>query len=269
MKRFVRISIRSLLVVVLCVAIGLAWFTHYSSSRKSAFAAIRDSGGDIRMGFGEPTILEKLFGAELFGTVIKIDMRKGSVDNELLTHIGKLTEVRQLDLSYGEIDDDGLCAISHLPLTELWLQSTQISDNSAKTLSMMPTLDFLQLNSTSLSDAFLRDLQSLPQLDDLGLRGTNVTGDGMRYLSRHPSLSELDVYHTSVDDDGVALLTKCREIEKLGLSMTQVTDAVFEHLDEFPKLTKADLSGNRPVTTEAVRKFESDHPECDIEWYRD
>ena len=45
--------------------------------------------------------------------------------------------------------------------------------------------------------------------------------------------------------------------------------AVFEHLDKFPKLTKADLSGNRPVTTEAVKKFENDHPKCDIEWYRD
>lgn len=269
MKRFVRISIRSLLVVVTCVAIGLAWFTHYSSTRKSAFAAIRDAGGEIRMGFGEPTILEKWFGSEVFGTVVKVDMRKGKADNELLTHIGKLSELRQLDLSSGEIDDDGLRLISHLPLTELWLQSTQITDDSAKTLSKMPTLDFLQLNSTSLSDAFLSNLQPLPKLDDLGLRGTKVTGDGMRYLSRHPSLSELDVYRTSVDDEGVALLTKCRELEKLGLSMTQVTDAVFEHLDEFPKLTKADLSGNRPVTTEAVKKFESDHPKCDIEWYRD
>ena len=267
MKRFTRISIRSLLVVVTCVAIGLAWLTHYANSRKSAFAAIRDSGGDIRMGLGEPTILEEWFGTEVFGTIIKIDMRKGSADNKLLTHIAKLTEVRQLDLSNCEIDDEGLRLISHLPLTELWLQSTHISDASAETLSMMPTIDFLQLNSTALTDAFLRDLQSLPRLQDLGLRGTEITGDGMRYLSRHPKLSELDLYHTSVDDSGVDLLTNCPSISKLGLSMTQVTDAVFAHLEGFPKLTKADLSGNRTVSTEAVLDFEKNRPKCDIEWY--
>jgi hypothetical protein len=49
--------------------------------------------------------------------------------------------------------------------------------------------------------------------------------------------------------------------------MTKITDAVFHHLDKLPNLTDADLSANRPVTTEAVLTFEKSHPKCDIEWY--
>jgi hypothetical protein len=267
-RRLIRISLRTLLVIVTGVGIVVAWYTHYSRMRKAAFAAIRDSGGEIRMKFGEPTILEKWFGSDVFGVVVKVDMRNGSSNDELLTHIGKLAEFRKLDLSSADIDDDGLRSISHLPLTELWLQSTEISDASAETLSMMTTLDFLQLNSTSLSDTFLRDLQPLPELQDLGLRGTNITGEAMRYLSRHPNLSELDVYHTAVDDAGVGHLTNCRSITKLGLSMTQITDAVFAHLGQLPGLTRADLSANRLVTTDAVFEFEKSHPKCEIEWYR-
>ena len=60
------------------------------------------------MGIREPSRLEEWFGAELFGSVNKIDLRKGKADNELLTHIGVLKELRRLDLSNADIDDRGL-----------------------------------------------------------------------------------------------------------------------------------------------------------------
>jgi hypothetical protein len=236
--------------------------------RKAAVAAIREAGGQIQMEMGTPSRLESWFGPELFGNVLKIDLRDSKkVDNDLLTQIGVLKELRRLDLSSAHIDDEGLRRIAHLPLEELWLQSTQISDKSAATLSKMPTLNFLQLNATSLSDEFLENLQPLPALQRLGLRGTRVTGAGMKFLPRHPILTELDVYHTKVDDAGVEQLAACQLLTSLGLSMTQVTNQTFEQLAKLPNLTDADLSANRHVTTEAVLDFEKNHPKCDIEWY--
>ncbi|KAA5545905.1 hypothetical protein FYK55_03040 [Roseiconus nitratireducens] len=267
-RGWLRVSLRMLLIAFTAVAIGIAWFANYAQKRWAAFEAVREAGGEIQMGIGEPTVFEKWFGPELFGVVNKIDLRKGTVDNELLKQIGHLSEVRRLDLSNAKIDDDGLQWIVHLPLRELWLQSTQISDASAESISQMRSLDFLQLNATSVSDTFLEALRPLPELEDLGLRGTEVTGVGMKSLARHPRLKSLDVYHTDVDDSGVESLVQCQSLTDLGLSMTQVTDAVFEHLDKMPKLTEADLSANGPVTTEAVLAFEKSHPSCDIEWYR-
>jgi hypothetical protein len=217
------------------------------------------------MGIGEPSWLEAWFGAELFGTVNQVDLRNGKADNSLLVHVADLTELTRLDLSNADIDDEGLRLIVHLPLRELWLQETKITDASAPTLSKIQSLEFLQLNATSLSDSFLEQLEPMRELENLGLRGTHVTAVGMKYLSRHPQLKLLDVYSTEVDDSGVAHLVECQSLADVGLSGTRITDAVFEHLDKLPNLTTADLNG-RPVTTEAVLAFEKTHPKCDIEW---
>lgn len=266
-SRWFQYSLRTGLLGVTCLAIAFAWFGHYANQRKAAFSAIRQAGGDIRMGIREPSLLEEWFGAELFGSVEEVNLRKGQADNALLAQIGALKEVRRLDLSNADIDDEGLHKIVHLPLLELWLQETKITDASAATLSQIKSLNFLQLNATSLSDAFLEHLQPLPKLKDLGLRGTRVTSAGMQYLPRHPRLTDLDVYHTEVDDAGVERLVDCQSLTSLGLSMTRVTDHVFQHLARLPNLTDANLSANRPVTTEAVLAFEKAHPKCDIEWY--
>ncbi len=266
--RWFRISLRTFLVVLVIVAIAIAWFAHYARQRTAALAAIRQAGGDIRMYAGKPSLLEEWFGAELFGRVDEVDLREGKVDNGLLIHIGVLKELRRLDLSNADIDDAGVRHIAHLPLQELWLQSTDITDASAATLSKIKSLYFLQLNATSLSDAFLENLQPLPELKDLGMRGTLVTNAGMKYLSRHSNLEQLDVYSTEIDDSGVERLVDCQSLTYLGLSMTNVTDRVFQHLTKLPNLTDADLTANDPVTTEAVLAFEKAHPKCDIEWYR-
>jgi Leucine-rich repeat (LRR) protein len=254
-------------VLFTCLSVAVAWFAHYAHQRWAAFEAIRQAGGNVQMRIGKPSRLEKWFGAELFGTVTKVDLGEGKADNVLLAHIAALKELRRLDLTDADIDDDGLRLIAHLPLRELWLQGTKITDASAATLSKINSLDFLQLNATSLSDAFLERLDPLPELANLGLRGTHVTGVGMKYLSRHPKLSKLDVYDTDVDDSGVAHLVACQSLLCVGLSMTKVTDVVFQHLDKLPNLTEANLNANGPVTTEAVLAFEKSHPKCDIEWY--
>lgn len=264
--RWLRISLRNLLIVFTCVAITIGWFAHYAQQRKAAFAAIRKVGGDIRMDIGKPSCFVKWFGPELFGTVWRVDLRGGKADNKLLIHIGVLTELQGLDLSGADIDDGGLQRIAHLPLRELWLQNTSITDAAAVTISKMRTLDFLMLNATSLSNDFLEHLDSLPALAKLGLRGTQVNGAGMKFLARHPNLRQVDVYSTEVDDSGVQYLVDCQGLTDVGLSMTRITNDVFTHLDLLPHLTAADLSANR-ITTEAVLAFEKSHPQCDIEWY--
>ncbi len=266
-RNWLRISLRGFLVVFTCAVIGFAWCAHYANKRWAAFSAIRQAGGKIQMGMGEPSRLERWFGSELFGTVNKVDLRKGKVDNDLVPHIAALRELGRLDLSNAAIDDDGVRQLVHLQLSELWLQGTNIIDASAASISQIKSLDFLALNATSLSDSFLKQLDPLPNLESLGLRGTEVTGVGMQFLSRHPRLRELDVYSTKVDDAGVEHLLECRSLAEIGLSSTNVTDTVFEHLGKMPNLTTADLNAS-PVTTESVLAFEKSHPKCDIEWYR-
>ena len=262
-QHWVRVSLLALIVSVSNTSIASAEDSPDSGKRKAAIAAILQAGGYIRVVVPQPTAdrLERL-------PISEVNLRDAEVDNALLAHVGNLKEVRRLDLSYADIDDAGLKTIAHLPLRELWLQSTNITDASAATISRITTLDFLQLNSTNLSDEFLKQLTSMPKLTDLGLRGTDVTGDGMQHLQRHSKLKKLDVYHTAVNDAGVEALSRCKTLKFIGLSKTQITDRVFESLAKLPNLSDADLSANRAVSTNAVLPFERAHPKCDIEWYR-
>lgn len=261
-----RISLRMLLIVITCAAIALGLFARWAQQRRSALSAVQRAGAKIRWSAGPPSLLERLFGREVFGNVVEISLRSGHADNALLQHVRVLAELRELDLSDAEIDDQGLLAIARLPLRQLWLQSTRITDASAEILSQMKTLDFLQLNGTAVSDRFLERLEPLPALANLGLRGTSVTSAGMKYLARHPQLRVLDVYHTTVDDAGVAALGRCPALEDLGLSLTNISADVFSYLEELPNLTYVDLNGNRSITAEAVQAFEQSHPRCDVEW---
>ena len=262
-RHWVGVSLLALTVSVSNTGIARADDSPDSGKRKAAIAAILQAGGYIRVVVPQPTAdrLERL-------PISEVNLREAKVDNTLLVHVGNLKEVRRLDLSYANIDDAGLKTIAHLPLRELWLQSTNITDASAVTISRIKTLDFLQLNSTDLSDEFLKTLTPMPKLTDLGLRGTDVTGDGMQHLQRHSKLKKLDVYHTAVDDTGVEALTRCKSLTFVGLSKTQITDQVFQNLAKLPNLTDADLSANRLVSTDAVLAFERAYPKCDIEWYR-
>jgi hypothetical protein len=266
-KRWLRVSLRSLLIAFTLFAVAVAWVSHAAHRRKAALAAVRKAGADVNFMTREPSWLDRLVGPELLTNVYEIDLRDCKVDVELIAHLAAIEELRVLDLSSADVGDAELRQLAHLPLATLWLQSTRVTDDAAPILSRMERLTFLQLNATDVSDEFLERLESLPRLDNLGLRGTNVTSRGMEFLQRHPLLSEVDVYHTEVGDQGVEHLTHCLSLTSLGLSMTNVTNDVFQHLDKLPNLVDADLSANRGVTTAAVLEFEKSHPKCDIEWY--
>lgn len=264
-KRWFRVSLRTLLILFTCVAIAVGLLARYVQQRRAAFAAIRKAGGTILVYPTDAPQWMRWLGMELVGRVKQVDLRKGKVDNDLMTHIGRLTELRRLDLSDANIDDEGLRRIAHLPVYELWLQGTHISDQSAKTLSQMKTLSFLQLNATTVSDQFLEQLESLPRLESLGLRGAQVTSEGMKYLARHPRLKTVDVYQTAVGDAGVTFLAECPLLTDVGLSMTAITDEAFGSLGMLTKLEHVDVTANRALTKEAAANFAKAHPECKVE----
>jgi hypothetical protein len=161
-KRWLRISLRTSFVLFTCVAIAVGWFARYANQRWAAFAALRQAGADIQMGVGEPSRLEDWFGAELFGTVNKVDLREGKADNKLMVRIAALQELRRLDLSNADIDDDGLRLIKHLPLRELWLQETKISDASAKRFPKSSLWTFCNLTRRRCPMRFLNSSSRCP-----------------------------------------------------------------------------------------------------------
>lgn len=258
------VSIRSMFVATLLVAIGVGWVTNYYRNRISALYAIERAGGKIQASSNESALLKSLLGTAGSANIDCINLRDCKVDEELLRHVAVIGELNRLWLPIG-IDDDGIRQISHLQLQELNLPATRITDKSAITLSKIKSLNQLDLGFTSISDDFLEKLEALPNLQSLVLRDTRVTSAGMEYLSRHPKLATLDLRRTEVDDSGVQVLISLPTLANLSLSLSKATNHSFEHLNKFPKLKRLGQTANGLVTTEAIKSFVESHPNCVVE----
>jgi hypothetical protein len=106
-----------------------------------------------------------------------------ATENDWLSHLSELTELRDLDLFGRSISDSGMGHLAGLTnLTKLNLSATQITDTG------------------------LRELSRLSRLEELDLYRTKVNGSGFKYLASLPNLRVLDLRETQATDKAVAEL---------------------------------------------------------------
>lgn len=188
-RRFVRFSVRGLIVLVLAIAIALGWIVHRAQLQRDAVAAIRRAGGEVQYDWqyedGQgvsstprgPKWLADRIGPDYFDTITTI-WGKQPISDDDLKLIGQLAGLEVLNLrAPTTVSDAGLAALKGLTrLHELCLHSSQISDRG------------------------LARLANLTALDDLDLDGAKITGGGLKYLEGLTGLKHLSLSGTSVDD---------------------------------------------------------------------
>lgn len=208
--------------------------------------------------------------------------------NELISELGSLSYLEQLDLNGTVIDDAGLKQLSPLArLDSLKLRSTHITDVGLVHLKGMPKLDTLNLASTRITDAGLLHLKGITSLGHLaaddteigdaglqhlnGLTGmralwlsnTRITDAGLVHLKGMAKLRCLCVEETEIGDAGLQHLSGLTNLQLLILSKTSITDAGLIHLKGLTRLNTLELSGTQ--TTEQGREMlQKALPKCTI-----
>jgi Leucine-rich repeat (LRR) protein len=109
----------------------------------------------------------------------------------------KVKQLRSLNLSGSNVDDDGLQTIAGIPSLERLELShcVKITDAGVRHLAKLSNLTELDLRGTKTSDAALAALATMPNLRRLKLRETLVTKRGVEQLS--PSLKMLEADEAS------------------------------------------------------------------------
>jgi Leucine-rich repeat (LRR) protein len=183
-----------------------------------------------------------------------------------------LPEVRELDLSYTKITDQGVAELSKRAyLSNLNLSNTRITDRGVEPLAKFLGLERLVLSDTQVTDrgvgklvgnihltelnldqtqitgAALESLTKLLSLESLSLAGTKIMETSLASVPRMPKLTYLNLLATDVSDAGLARLSACRKLESVTLSLTKVTDAGLPHLASLPQLQRLYLFG-QPIT---------------------
>jgi hypothetical protein len=183
-----RISVRSLIVLVLLVGGWLGWMVRGANVQREAVRTITRAGGFVQYDWEvwrgltvpgarppAPNWLVNLIGIDHFGNVVAAGWSVNhlfhdpevSLSDETLASLGALTHLESLGLAGSSLDDAGLARLSHLRrLKWLALTKTHVTDAGLIHLNRMSDLRWLSVTYTGVTDTGKKDLlKALPGLE--------------------------------------------------------------------------------------------------------
>ncbi len=203
-RRYLRFSVRGLIVLVLVVGAGLGWIVRQAHIQRDAVAAIKNAGGSVKYSWEQgnkfprrggpwaPSWLVDLIGVDFFDHVFDVNLSGSSRPADTtLAEVGRLNQLQRLWLNDASVTDAGLVHLTGLTnLSTLGLGGAQVTDAGLAHLKGLTNLSRLGLNGTQVTDAGLAHLKGLTKLSVLMLDGTQVTDAGISELTRAlPSLN--------------------------------------------------------------------------------
>jgi hypothetical protein len=235
-RRRFQFSIRTLMVLVIAVALPCSWLAcEMKRARRQREAAdtIYTFGGHIvfedqsvlykrgneitTIPWNPPVFLAKnlpqmepwntspwlrrLLGDDFFMIVVAVNQSYQKVTDDGLNYLPKLSELKALNLDKTQVTDVGLTNLRGLTaLQSLSLNGTRITDAGLKNVEELKTLKELSLNKTQITDAGLESLKGLKSLRNLSLEDTKVTPDGAWKLQQF--LPDCRIMSTKGEIDG-------------------------------------------------------------------
>jgi len=248
----VRLSVRTLMLLVLAVGGGLAWVVHRAHIQRDAVAAIEKAGGGVVYAFewedGHPATPGPIFrslrwlvdacGVDYFSSVAAVSTGGGPgarSDDALMAHVGRLGRLEDLNLySSPNVTDAGLAHLRRLTaLRRLDLSFTGATGAGLRHLKGMTRLKKLELPPGRVTDDDLAHLEGLKHLEWLQGHGSGfeVTDAGMAHLQGLVSLEMLSIPAPRITSAGLRSLHDLDRLRVLSVRGAQVRDlAPIRHL---------------------------------------
>ena len=244
-RRRLRVSVRTMMTLVLILGGGLGWLVHRAHLQRDAVAAIQEAGGVVyydwqrRNGINLPKEkppwpkwLVDQVGVDYFSNVVVVGFGGKASDVEML-HVEHLSRLEFQDLNFSSVTDAGLGHLKALKkLQYLPLAHTALTDMGLGNLEGLTNLQGLNLDQTGVSDTGLDRLKGLTSLRSLVLSNTEVSDAGLLHLKGLNNLVALSLADTQVSDSGLAHLKGLPKLKTLLLARTKVTEAGVQELQK-------------------------------------
>jgi hypothetical protein len=263
-RKFLRFSVRGMIVLVLMIGGGSGWFAHLARQariQRNAVAAITKLGGSalydwqfegnqLRLKKGTniisnevprwPKWLVDRLGVDTFGSVTHVSFRRLPMEpspdeiDEVLAQIGHLSRLKFLTFIRAPVTDAGLAHLKGLSNLESFMLRgrNEVTDAGVAHLARMISLKGLYLENSRISDGGLSYLGGLTGLETVNFGGTQIGDAGLAHLDGLTRLENLGLDGTKVTDAGIVHLLRNRTILKgLYLSDTQIGDAGLQPLE--------------------------------------
>lgn len=238
-RRWFRLGLRSLMVLVLIVGGGLGWFVRQSHEQRDAVAAIGQAGGHVvyDWDWGSATRREasggqgrwqgwliNLLGPESVGTIKSVGFSGGKAADALMARVGRFRELAALHLNGSQgVTDAGLAHLRNLTeMRELDLSFTGVQGSGLECLKGMWWLEQLNLIKIPVENQVLIEIAGLRSLEKLDLTGKNLTDAGLAHFKGLTNLKWLQVIGGPLTSAGLVHLQRMTRLEVLSMPRTQV-----------------------------------------------
>jgi hypothetical protein len=279
-RRWLRLSVRALMVVVVVLAVALGWFVRRARVQREAVAAIERSGGQVRYDWevlstgglnpnGKPRwprwVVDRL-GPDYFGHVVLVELRGRATDAEM-AGVARFGHLRGFYARKTAVTDEGLAALrgaSQLEMLHL-MSNPAVSGASLAHFQGLPNLRHLTLSDSRVADGDLAHLEGMPRLEWLDLSGAGITSEGLAHLKGLTGVTRLvlsrtrvadlgpirpmarlallDLGSTRISDDGLTAVEDFGALQYLTLTNGKVTDAGLAHVSGLATIKNLRLAG--------------------------
>lgn len=243
-RRWLRYSLRVLLVLVTVLSVWLGWLVHRARQQAAAVDVVLRSGGDVyyewyydpQSGAREPesrvrTLLGALFGDEFARRVTHVALGQEEMHPADLEPISGLQDLNGISADGTQLTDDAMAFLaSHTDLETVSFRGSPVGDKALAYLRACRELKELYVPETRVTNRGLANLVGHANLDVVNVAGTEVTDAGLAHLKSARNLRVLDLSHTKVTDEGLSQLRDFRNLILLRLVGTGVTDAAVQNL---------------------------------------
>ena len=282
-RRFLRFSVRGMIVVVLVIGVALWWSIHQARKQRSAVQAILARGGIVeydykydsvrnrRLPNGESRCPIWLRNAgiddDFFHDVAVVGLDTDKSGNRVrptdadLVHLEGLRHVKLLYLGGGSITDAGLEHLGNLTdLRMLILWGNPISGAGLKHLRGLKKLRHLDMKNAAVTDDGLTSLKHLTALERIDLPNMpQLTGSFLEHVADLPNLKSLVLRGSGITDSALIHLKRATNLQDLMLDRTKVTDAGLHYLRDLTDLRSLDLS-QTAVTDKGIARTKALFP---------
>ena len=268
--RWWRFSIRSLLIAITVIAIGLGWRVDRAFQQRAAVVWIEANGGKVEYDIdgqvlfaGRPTVIrsERLVhndpSIDFLCTVKRVqisssDKPKSAYPQLLGIPLEKLACLNGLEgLLVGGVDSDSLAPLAGMTqLKELWLTGKGISDISV-------VQNFKQLQRLMIHESHVKDLAPLGECEDLvyvSLESDQTYRFGS--MAKLKSLENISLKGGQVDD--FAALAEVESLQRLVLVNVQVTD--WKSIAKMKQLVLLRIQGDKQLSHSDLKEIQKALP---------
>lgn len=273
-KRWARFSLRSFLVAVTLIAVGLGWFFSSVENERRAAEAIRAAGGTIVYDWQirppdaapdfepqppGPEWLRNRLGSHWFDSIVEVNLnryrnpRVKAQFSALVRQLAKLRSLREISIGGQGLEYDEYCALAGMKQVEiLRLRLDQeIREADVRALAGASGLREIHISYARISAAALRQFAESPRLESLTIdcdsfdRQTGrrlaewqLRDDAAAAIGDISQLRTLQLFATEITDAGVAELCRLSQLETLVVGSARITSASFARIAKLSHLQR-------------------------------